>query len=53
MSLRNTTKEWGGLAKVFHWLTVVVLIAAWVAVALHEGAEKDCRGFSALIMAVV
>ena len=40
MSLRNSTKAWGGLAKFFHWLTVAVLISAWVAVALHEEAAK-------------
>jgi len=50
MSLRNTTKAWGGLAKVFHWLTVVVLIAAWVAVALHEGAEKDSPDYIKYIL---
>ena len=50
MSLKNTTKEWGGLAKVFHWLTVVVLIAAWVAVALHEGAEKDSPDYIKYIL---
>jgi len=50
MSLRNTTKAWGGLAKVFHWLTVALLIAAWVAVALHEGAEKNSPDYIKYIL---
>jgi cytochrome b561 len=41
MSLKNTTKAWGSLAKFYHWLTVVVLMTTWVAVALHEDAGED------------
>ncbi len=45
MLLRNSTKAWGGLAKFFHWLTVLVLIATWVAVALREDAVEDSPEF--------
>lgn len=40
MSLRNSTKAWGGLAKVFHWLSVLLLVLVWVAVMVHDGAAK-------------
>lgn len=44
MDMRNSTKAWGGLAKAFHWLSVLLLIAVWVAVTLHEEAAKDSVG---------
>lgn len=50
MSLRNSTKAWGSAAKAFHWLTVVLLIAVWVAVALHEDAVKDSPDYIKYIL---
>jgi cytochrome b561 len=50
MDMRNSTKAWGGLAKAFHWLSVLLLIAVWVAVALHEEAAKDSVEYVKYIM---
>lgn len=40
MSLRNTQQAWGLLAKLLHWLSLLLLIAVWGAIALHEDAPE-------------
>lgn len=47
MSIRNTATEWGSVAKLLHWLVFFLIVAALVAVNLHETFPKgsDERAF--------
>lgn len=50
MSIRNTTKNWGILAKAFHWLSVVMLVSVWLMVAWHEAVDKESAAYVQSIM---
>lgn len=36
MTARNTEQQWGWVAKTFHWLIFLLMVAAWFAVESHE-----------------
>ena len=40
MSLRNSTTSWGLVARLLHWLFLVLVIGAWVAIEVHEQFPK-------------
>lgn len=40
MSLRNTATSWGVVARLLHWLFLVLIIGAWYAVEAHEDFPK-------------
>ncbi|PTQ89853.1 cytochrome b [Agitococcus lubricus] len=50
MSIQNTHDTWGQLAKLFHWLSVVMLLAVWGMVAWHEASPKDSEAYIQSIM---
>lgn len=40
MSLRNSSTSWGLVARVLHWLFLILIIGAWYAVETHEDFPK-------------
>jgi cytochrome b561 len=40
MALRNSYETYGAIARVFHWLTVVLVIAAWLIGFFHDGVPQ-------------
>lgn len=47
MTARNTSQQWGWVAKGLHWLVFLLIVGAWLAVDLREGYPKgsDERGW--------
>lgn len=50
MSLVNNARSWGIIAKLFHWLSLILLIMVWVAILWHEATPRTSAAFDVSLL---